>query len=178
MTFPLPERPVPARLAAACATTPDRADWLARLPNIIGDLEQRWSFQIGGPFDGDQVSCAWVAPVMRKDGTGAVLKVGMRHMEGTDEIAGLRFWNWQSDGAIARSRRCPGRYAFGTLRAGDAAARAAGAAAGCNHRGVAAPLVEAAAGAALLPAAIQHDRALERGDAGSPGALGRSATGA
>jgi streptomycin 6-kinase len=31
--------------------------------------------------------------VTLKDGPGAVLKLGMPHMEGADEIAGLRFWN-------------------------------------------------------------------------------------
>ncbi len=67
---------------------------------MICDLEQRWYFQIGDPFDGDQVSCAWVAQVTRKDGTGAVLKLGMPHMEGADEIAGLLL-EWRSDGAVA-----------------------------------------------------------------------------
>lgn len=93
MTFLVPARRVPERLAAACARTPDRADWLARLPRGIADLERRWFFQTGDPFDGDQVSCAWVAPVTLQDGTGAVLKLGMPHMEGADEIGGLRFWN-------------------------------------------------------------------------------------
>ncbi len=34
-----------------------------------------------------------MAPVTLKGGTGAVLKLGMPHMEGADEIAGLRFCN-------------------------------------------------------------------------------------
>ena len=68
-------------------------EWLARLPNVIHDLQQRWSLTIGTPFDGEDVSCAWVAPVSLGDGTSAVLKVSMPHMEGQDEIAGLRFWN-------------------------------------------------------------------------------------
>jgi streptomycin 6-kinase len=45
------------------------------------------------PFDGDDVSCSWVAPVTLAGGTTAVLKVGMPHMEGEHEIQGLRFWN-------------------------------------------------------------------------------------
>ena len=36
---------------------------------------------------------AWVAPVWRADGRPAVLKLGMPHMEGADELLGLRFWD-------------------------------------------------------------------------------------
>ena len=39
------------------------------------------------------MSCAWVAPVTLANGTSAVLKLGMPHMEGEHEIEGLRFWN-------------------------------------------------------------------------------------
>jgi streptomycin 6-kinase len=84
---------IPQRLAASCSKTPERAAWLARLPNVVHDLEDRWSLTLGAPFDGQDVSCAWVAPVRLADRTPAVLKLGMPHMEGEDEIAGLRFWN-------------------------------------------------------------------------------------
>jgi len=84
---------IPARLAAACRTNPERAAWLARVPDVIHALERRWSLTVGPPFDGDHVSCAWVAPVAIGDGTAAVLKLGMPHMEGEHEIDALRFWN-------------------------------------------------------------------------------------
>lgn len=84
---------IPQRLAISCSKTAQRAAWLARLPNVLHDLEERWALTLGAPFDGPDVSCAWVAPVRRGDGTSAVLKVSMPHMEGADEIAGLRFWN-------------------------------------------------------------------------------------
>ena len=84
---------IPARLAAACRTRPERVAWLARLPDVIRVLERRWSLTVGTPFDGDDVSCAWVAPVAIDDGTAAVLKLGMPHMEGEHEIDALRFWN-------------------------------------------------------------------------------------
>jgi streptomycin 6-kinase len=48
---------------------------------------------LGVPFDNDETSSAWVAPVVRADGTPAVLKLGTPHMEGEHEIAGLHFWN-------------------------------------------------------------------------------------
>ena len=84
---------IPKRLADTCRRTPERAAWLERLPNALRDLEDQWSLNIGAPFDGDEVSCAWVAPVVRADGTSAVLKLGMPHMEGEHELHGLRFWD-------------------------------------------------------------------------------------
>ncbi|MPY89467.1 MAG: hypothetical protein GEU99_16260 [Luteitalea sp.] len=84
---------IPAQLTATCRTTPERAAWLAELPDTLRTLERRWALTLGPPFDGDGVTCAWVAPVWRADGTTAVLKVGMPHMEGEHEIEALRFWN-------------------------------------------------------------------------------------
>jgi streptomycin 6-kinase len=85
--------PVPERLAAACRGVPQRRTWLERLPAAIRGLEDRWGLSVAAPFDGCNVSCAWVAPARRRDGTRAVLKLGMPHLEGADELEGLRFWN-------------------------------------------------------------------------------------
>jgi len=82
---------VPGRLASNCRKTSERAAWLNRLPDALRNLERRWSLTLGSPFD--DVSCALVAPVMLADGTSAVLKLGMPHMEGEHELEGLRFWN-------------------------------------------------------------------------------------
>src|SRR5262245_34630539 len=84
---------IPQRLSASCRPTSALSDWLARLPAVVHDLEARWSLTIGAPFDSDEVSCAWVAPVARADGSTAVLKVSMPHFEAEHEIAGLRFWD-------------------------------------------------------------------------------------
>jgi hypothetical protein len=46
---------------------------LERLPDAIRQLQDRWSLSLGVPFDGVQVSCAWVALVVRADDTRAVL---------------------------------------------------------------------------------------------------------
>src|ERR1022692_2405026 len=70
---------------------PERAAWLSRVPEILRDLEHRWSLTLGAPYQ--NASCAWVAPVTLADGTAAVLKLGMPHLEGEHEIQGLRFWN-------------------------------------------------------------------------------------
>jgi streptomycin 6-kinase len=83
---------IPGRLAANCRKTPERAAWLDRLPGVLRDLEGRWSLTIGAPFD-KETSCAWVAPAALADGTPAVLKLGMPHMEGEHELQGLRFWD-------------------------------------------------------------------------------------
>lgn len=84
---------IPARLAFACANQPERSVWLRNLPNVVHDLEQRWSLTVARPFDGREVSCAWVAPVTRADQSSAILKIGMPHMEAEHEVAGLRFWD-------------------------------------------------------------------------------------
>jgi streptomycin 6-kinase len=84
---------VPASLATSCSKSPARAAWLHHLPGAVRDLERRWSLTLGAPFDGDDVSCAWVAPATRAGGNDAVLKLGMPHMEGEHEAQGLRFWD-------------------------------------------------------------------------------------
>lgn len=82
--------------------------WLERLPALVEKLTERWSLRPGEPFASAEASCAYVAPVVRADGTQAVLKLGMPHvrrmhmqrrrMEGEQEIAGLRFW--RGDGMV------------------------------------------------------------------------------
>jgi streptomycin 6-kinase len=56
-------------------------------------VQERWDLSLGAPFDHEYVSCAWVAPATQRDGTRTVFKIGMPHMEGEQEIDGLRFWN-------------------------------------------------------------------------------------
>jgi streptomycin 6-kinase len=84
---------VPERLVETCHRMPERIAWLERLPYVIHELQERWSLSLGAPFDCNDVSCAWVAPVMCADGTRAVLKLGMPHFEGAHEIQALRFWD-------------------------------------------------------------------------------------
>jgi streptomycin 6-kinase len=84
---------VPERLAETCHRVPERSDWLDRLPDAIHHLQDKWSLSLGVPFDGGDESRAWVAPVMRADGTHAVLKLGRPHFEGPHEIQALRFWD-------------------------------------------------------------------------------------
>ena len=80
---------VPEQLANLCHRVPERIAWLEKLPRVIDELQDRWTLSLGRPFEAD-VSCSWVAPAVRKDGTRAVLKLGMPHMEGTHEIQALQ----------------------------------------------------------------------------------------
>jgi streptomycin 6-kinase len=80
------------QLVANCRKTPERRAWLQNLPELLEELTDRWSLRVGEPFDKNG-SCAWVAPVVRVDGTQAVLKLAMPHMESENEIQGLRYWN-------------------------------------------------------------------------------------
>jgi streptomycin 6-kinase len=90
MTAPLT---IPRRLAAHCRALPEHQAWLACLPDRVRELATRWAVTLASPFDTDETSAAWVAPGTRVDGSHVVLKVALPHMEGRDEIAGLRFWN-------------------------------------------------------------------------------------
>lgn len=93
---------IPRRLALNCRQTPERAAWLEGLPELLCALESRWSMRLGEPFDGEDGSCAWVAPALLADGTSAVLKAGMPHLEGEHELAGLRFWNGDPTARVLR----------------------------------------------------------------------------
>ncbi len=67
--------------------------WRARLPEAVRTLKRRWALTLGRPFTGEDHGASWVAPATLRDGTSAVLKIGMPHMESANEIDGLRFWN-------------------------------------------------------------------------------------
>lgn len=84
---------IPVRLRETCSRNPEWSAWLERLPEILLEVKERWSLTVEEPFDCDEVTCSWVAPVRRRDGSPAVLKLGMPHMEGEHEIHALRFWN-------------------------------------------------------------------------------------
>src|SRR3989442_893897 len=163
---------IPGRLAVACRNTPERAAWLARLPDTLRDLEQRWSLTIGVPFDGDGMSGAWVAPVALGTGPSAVLKLGIPHMESEYEIEGLRFWNGdptvrllEADddlGAMLLERCEPGTM----LRMLPEPEQDL-------HRAAPTPSMAPACRAVSLPPSVGDACALERRDAGSGQRLAR-----
>lgn len=86
------QRTLPTRLVATCHSHSDWIDWLDALPEVLSALEARWEVKLGEPFDGPNVSCSWVAPATRADGSTEIFKIGLPAMEGRDELVGLRFW--------------------------------------------------------------------------------------
>jgi streptomycin 6-kinase len=75
-----------ARVAGAQA-------WLARLPELVGELEREWSITVGEPF-GDATE-AYVAKATRADGEPAVLKLIVPRPgdNAANEITALRLAN-------------------------------------------------------------------------------------
>ena len=84
---------IPSSLAANCLTAPERAAWLDRLPEVLRRLEHLWALTPDAPLDSEEPTCSYVTAVRAANGMRAVLKIAMPHMEGEQEIQGLRFWD-------------------------------------------------------------------------------------
>ena len=84
---------IPIGIATNCRNSAERMAWLERLPSVVQGLERRWELTLDAPLGGEEPSCSYVAAVLRADGSPAVLKIGMPHMEAEHEIQGLRFWD-------------------------------------------------------------------------------------
>jgi streptomycin 6-kinase len=82
---------LPSQLVENCQKAPERKLWLETLPQLLDKLVALWSLRLETPFENGG-TCSWVCPVVRFDGTQAVLKLAMPHMEGKHEIQGLRYW--------------------------------------------------------------------------------------
>lgn len=115
---------VPRRLRDRWQGSPAGRAWLERLPAILDEMVGRWSLVVEPPFEGDDVTASWVAPARRADGSAAVLKVGLPHMEADHEIDGLRFWNGEPTVRLLESaagmnamllERCEPGYTLRTL---------------------------------------------------------------
>src|SRR5689334_13589925 len=78
---------------------------------MIGELAERWSLQVGEPFQpGGQT--AWVAPARDSAGRDLVLKVGRAHEEAEHEAEGLRAWQGLGAVGLQASARLPGSTAL------------------------------------------------------------------
>ncbi len=80
-------------LASNCRKSPERLTWFEELPNVVLELRKRWALTPHAPLCGQEPSCSFVEAVRRADGSQAVLKISMPHMEQEHEAEGLRFWN-------------------------------------------------------------------------------------
>jgi len=87
---------VPAGLASNIAGDDEdgaaRRAWLEALPGTVADLAERWSLEVGRPFQPGG-NASWVAPARDAAGRRLVLKAGWRHEEAEHEAAALRAWN-------------------------------------------------------------------------------------
>ncbi|GAA2781232.1 aminoglycoside phosphotransferase family protein [Saccharopolyspora taberi] len=82
---------LPAGLLSEMRRNDSQRDWLEALPGMIRDLRRTWSLRLGPPFQGG--SCSWVAPVERRDGARAVLKITWPHREAAGEADALEVWD-------------------------------------------------------------------------------------
>ncbi|MFT2018200.1 aminoglycoside phosphotransferase family protein [Streptomyces sp. 796.1] len=114
-----PSRPAPSTSDAALvpATLPVVAEmsktasgraWLAGLPALIAEFQDRWELRLGPPIHGG--SCSWVAPVTLPGGGPAVLKLTWPHREAAGEAQGLRTWG--GAGAVRLLAADAERYAL------------------------------------------------------------------
>ena len=105
---------VPRYLAETARRDHGVAQWIPGLPAIVAGLAERWSLQVGEPFQpGGQ--CSWTAPVSAPGGAGLVLKVAFRFPGGEerDEAAGLRIWDGQ--GTVRLRAACQTESAYALL---------------------------------------------------------------
>lgn len=84
---------VPEPLAASYARVfgAEGRAWIATLPALAADLLERWELKRDGEAGAGEASL--VLPVLRKDGTRAVLRLQMPREETTAALIGLRRWN-------------------------------------------------------------------------------------
>jgi len=66
-------------------------DWLARLPETVAELAERWRLAVGPPVG--NLTFNWVAPATRANGERVMLKIGVPHKELATEIAALRCYD-------------------------------------------------------------------------------------
>ncbi|ANS63449.1 hypothetical protein SLINC_1225 [Streptomyces lincolnensis] len=71
-------------------------DWIARLPGLAGEMLERWELRRDGEPGAGEASL--VLPVVRADGSGAVLKLQLPREEVDAALVGLRVWD--GDGMV------------------------------------------------------------------------------
>jgi streptomycin 6-kinase len=92
----LPEFAVPAALREIHGDRPESRPWLEVLPELISGYLDQWGLRLDGdPLYG---AASLVLPVLRQDGTGAMLKLQPLSDENVGEALGLRIWN--GDGVV------------------------------------------------------------------------------
>ncbi|MET3963323.1 streptomycin 6-kinase [Marmoricola sp. OAE513] len=105
----MPSAPVlPAEVLAMAARGTGWADWVERLPGVLGGLLEEWELRTDGdPLHG---FTAIVVPVVTRNGLMAVLKVGYPDEESALEHLALT--RWEGNGAVRLLRADPHRRAL------------------------------------------------------------------
>lgn len=85
--------------------SPAWADWMARLPRLVGDVLSEWSLTSDGPPSTGHA--ALVLPVITATGERAAVKFGWPHPEAEHEHLALRAWG--GNGAVRLMRADPRR---------------------------------------------------------------------
>jgi streptomycin 6-kinase len=67
-------------------------EWRRLLPERRRLVEERWSLRGLAELEGVEGQCSWVGRAWRGDAE-VILKLAFPHMEGRDEIHGLRYWD-------------------------------------------------------------------------------------
>ena len=92
------------------------APWLAALPATVDEFAQRWSLvDLGKPF---ALSYNYVIPVIRRDGSEAVLKVSVPDGEYVGEMAALTLYNGEGCCRLLEADRERGVMLLERLRPG------------------------------------------------------------
>ena len=87
---------------------PTGADWAPRVRSLVVECLDQWQLKVTGP-----AMTGWTAvvfPVVREDGSAAMLKVGWPHEESVGEHVALRIWD--GDGAVRLLAADPARGAL------------------------------------------------------------------
>jgi streptomycin 6-kinase len=93
----------------------DGENWLAGLPDLLVQAAHLWNLKLGGPL---LLSYNYVCAARRKDGTQAVLKIGVPNRELTSEINTLRVYNGQGACRILEADAGRGMLLLERLRPG------------------------------------------------------------
>ncbi len=90
--------------------------WLAELPQLLAQASRHWDLEIGEPF---LLSYNYVCAATLKDGTEAVLKIGVPNIELTSEINTLRVYNGQGACRLLETDADAGMLLLERLRPGS-----------------------------------------------------------
>jgi streptomycin 6-kinase len=111
-------QPLPSRLVRNVAGAFGDAgiQWVERLPELVAECAGRWSLAVQPPLP--NLSYTYIAPVRRRDGTAAILKLGVPNPELACEVEALRAYDGRGSvrlleadaraGALLLERLVPG----------------------------------------------------------------------